>query len=100
MAAAAEELSDWTLVTSDNPRREDPEAIIRDVEAGMRGTNFETITDRENAIRHAIDLAGPGDIVLIAGKGHENYQEFADRRITFDDVDIAGKAMAHKKAEA
>ena len=100
MAAAAEELSDWTLVTSDNPRREDPEAIIRDVEAGMRGTNFETITDRENAIRHAIDLAGPGDIVLIAGKGHENYQEFADRRITFDDVDVAGKAMAHKKAEA
>jgi UDP-N-acetylmuramoyl-L-alanyl-D-glutamate--2,6-diaminopimelate ligase len=99
MAAAAEELSDWTLITSDNPRREDPEAIIRDVAAGMRGTNFETITDRENAIRHAIDLAGPGDIVLIAGKGHENYQEFADRRITFDDVQAAGKAMAHKKAE-
>ena len=99
MAAAAEELSDWTLITSDNPRREDPEEIIRDVEAGMRGTNFEKITDRENAIRHAIDIARPGDIVLIAGKGHENYQEFADRRIAFDDVDVAGKAMAHKKAE-
>ena len=99
MAAAAEEFSDWTLITSDNPRREDPEEIIRDVEAGMRGTNFEKITDRENAIRHAIDLARPGDIVLIAGKGHENYQEFADRRIAFDDVDVAGKAMAHKKAE-
>jgi UDP-N-acetylmuramoyl-L-alanyl-D-glutamate--2,6-diaminopimelate ligase len=99
MAAAAEELSDWTLITSDNPRREDPEEIIRDVEAGMRGTNYEKITDRENAIRHAIDIARPGDIVLIAGKGHENYQEFADRRIAFDDVDVAGKAMAHKKAE-
>jgi UDP-N-acetylmuramoyl-L-alanyl-D-glutamate--2,6-diaminopimelate ligase len=99
MAAAAEELSDWTLITSDNPRREDPEEIIRDVEAGMRGTNFEKITDRENAIRHAIDIARPGDIVLIAGKGHENYQEFADRRIAFDDVAVAGKAMAHKKAE-
>jgi UDP-N-acetylmuramoyl-L-alanyl-D-glutamate--2,6-diaminopimelate ligase len=99
MAAAAEELSDWTLITSDNPRREDPEEIIRDVEAGMRRTNFEKITDRENAIRHAIDIARPGDIVLIAGKGHENYQEFADRRIAFDDADVAGKAMAHKKAE-
>ena len=99
MAAAAEELSDWTIITSDNPRREDPAEIIRDVEAGMRGTNFEKITDRENAIRHAIDLARPGDIVLIAGKGHENYQEFADRRIAFDDVAVAGNAMAHKKAE-
>jgi UDP-N-acetylmuramoyl-L-alanyl-D-glutamate--2,6-diaminopimelate ligase len=99
MAAAAEELSDWTVITSDNPRREDPEAIIADVEAGMRGTNFEKITDREHAIRRAIDLAGPGDIVLIAGKGHETYQEFADRRIAFDDVAVAGSAMANKKAE-
>ena len=100
MAAAAEEFSDWTVITSDNPRREEPEAIIRDVEAGMRGTNFEKITDREHAIRRAIDLAGPGDIVLIAGKGHETYQEFADRRIAFDDVAVAGLAMANKKAEA
>lgn len=100
MAAAAEEFSDWSILTSDNPRREDPEDILADVRAGMRGTNFEKITDRENAIRRAVELAAPGDIVLIAGKGHENYQEFADRRITFDDVDVAGKAMAHKKAEA
>jgi len=99
MAAAAEEFSDWTVITSDNPRREDPEAIIRDVEAGMSGAHFEKITDREVAIRHAIDLAAPGDIVLIAGKGHENYQEFAGRRIAFDDVDVAGKAMANKKTE-
>ncbi len=100
MAAAAEAFSDWTVITSDNPRREEPGAIIADVEAGMRGTNFEKITDREHAIRHAIDLAGPGDIVLIAGKGHETYQEFADRRIAFDDVAVAGMAMANKKAEA
>ena len=100
MAAAAEAFSDWTVITSDNPRREEPGAIIADVEAGMRGTNFEKITDREHAIRHAIDLAGPGDIVLIAGKGHETYQEFADRRIAFDDVAVAGAAMANKKAEA
>lgn len=99
MAAAAEEFSDWTILTSDNPRREDPEVILEDVEAGMRGMRYEKITDRESAIRHAIDLAGPGDIVLIAGKGHENYQEFADRRISFDDVAVAEKAVAYKKVE-
>ena len=99
MAAASEEYSDWTIVTSDNPRREDPEAILRDVIAGLRGTRHESITDREAAIRHAIDIAGPGDIVLIAGKGHENYQEFGDRRIPFDDVAIAEKAMSQKKSD-
>ena len=97
MAAAAEEFSDWTILTSDNPRREDPEVILADVTAGMRGTNFEKITDREEAIRQAIHLAEPGDIVLIAGKGHENYQEFSDRRIPFDDVEVAGRAMTYKK---
>ena len=99
MAAAAEELSDWSVLTSDNPRREDPEEILRDVEAGMRGTGFEKITDRETAIRHAVNLAGPGDIVLIAGKGHETYQEFADRRLPFDDVLIAERAIADKRTE-
>jgi UDP-N-acetylmuramoyl-L-alanyl-D-glutamate--2,6-diaminopimelate ligase len=99
MAAAAEELSDWTVITSDNPRREDPEAILRDVEAGLRGAQYDKITDREAAIRHAIGLAQSGDIVLIAGKGHENYQEFADRRIPFDDVAAAGQAIAYKKTD-
>ena len=99
MAAASEDLSDWTILTSDNPRREDPETILADVKAGMRGTKFEMIADREQAIRHAIGLAAPGDIVLVAGKGHESYQEFADRRIAFDDVAVAGKAMADRKAE-
>ena len=100
MAAAAEELSDWAVLTSDNPRRENPEDILRDVEAGMRGTGFERIADREAAIRLAIDMAGPGDIVLIAGKGHENYQEFADRKIPFDDVLVAERAIANKRTEA
>ena len=99
MAAAAEELSDWSVLTSDNPRREDPEEILRDVQAGMRGTGFETIADREAAIRHAVNLAAPGDIVLIAGKGHENYQEFADRKIPFDDVAVAERAIADKRTE-
>lgn len=100
MAAASEEFSDWTVITSDNPRSEEPEAIIQGVAAGMRGTRYEKITDRESAIRQAINLAGPGDIVLIAGKGHENYQELADRRISFDDVAVAEKAMSYKKVEA
>jgi UDP-N-acetylmuramoyl-L-alanyl-D-glutamate--2,6-diaminopimelate ligase len=99
MAAAAEELSDWTVITSDNPRREDPEAILRDVESGLHGSRYEKITDREAAIQHAIGLAQSGDIVLIAGKGHENYQEFADRRVPFDDVAAAGQAIAYKKVD-
>lgn len=100
MAAAANELSDWTLITSDNPRHEDPEAIIRDVAEGIPADRHEKITDREAAIRHAVTLARPGDIVLIAGKGHENYQEFGDRRIPFDDVACASAAIADKKSES
>jgi len=99
MGAAAEEFSDWIILTSDNPRHEDPEAILRDIESGLRGSRHEKITAREAAIRHAIGLARPGDIVLIAGKGHENYQEFGDRRVEFDDVAVAGRAIADKKGE-
>ena len=99
MAAAAEELSDWTVLTSDNPRTEDPEAILRDVEAGMRRGKYDKVVDREAAIRRAIELAGPGDIVLIAGKGHENYQEFDGRKVPFDDVAAAALAISYKKSE-
>lgn len=99
MAAAAEEFSDWTVLTSDNPRSEDPEAILSDVEAGMRGDRYERVADRARAISHAIGLAGPGDIVLIAGKGHENYQEFSSGRIAFDDVAVAEKALLDRRVE-
>ncbi len=99
MAAAAEEFSDWSVLTSDNPRSEDPESILSDVEAGMRGTRYDKITDREAAIRHAVELAGPGDIVLIAGKGHENYQEAKGRRVAFDDVLVAEKAISSKRGD-
>lgn len=99
MAAAAEELSDWSVLTSDNPRREDPQAILRDVEAGMHGTRHETIADRRAAIQQAVALAGSGDIVLIAGKGHETYQEFGDKKLPFDDVAEAAEAISNKKAE-
>lgn len=99
MAAAAEEFSDWAILTSDNPRSEDPQAILADIRKGMRGKRFEEIVDREEAISRAIALAGPGDIVLIAGKGHETYQEFADRKISFNDVSYAHKAMDARRIE-
>lgn len=99
MAAAAEEFSDWVILTSDNPRSEDPLSILKDIRKGLRGKRFEEIPDREEAINRAIALAGPGDIVLIAGKGHETYQEFADRKISFNDVSYAHKAMDAKRVE-
>lgn len=98
MGRAAEEFSDWCVVTSDNPRGEDPEAICREISAAMGGGNHEVITDRRAAIRRAVMMAGPGDIVLLAGKGHEDYQEFADRKVPFDDVAEAAAAIRGRAA--
>jgi len=98
MGRAAEESSDWCIVTSDNPRREDPEVICREISSALGGQNHEVITDRRAAIRRAVAMAGPGDIVLIAGKGHEDYQEFADRRVPFDDVAEASAAVRGRAA--
>lgn len=99
MAAAADELSDWVIATSDNPRTEDPDRILADIARGFRSKHHETVVDREAAIRRAVALSGPGDIILIAGKGHETYQEFADKRITFDDVAVATWAVNEKPVE-
>ncbi len=85
MANAAGEKSDICFITSDNPRSEDPEKIIKEVEAGMVGCPSRSIVDREEAIRTAISVATAGDIVLIAGKGHEDYQIIGDETIMFDD---------------
>ena len=93
MAAVADQFADYSIVTSDNPRKEDPEAIIRDVVAGFKGRNFETVVDRREAINRAITLARPRDIVLIAGKGHEKYQEFRDHTVPFDDIEVALRAL-------
>ena len=93
MGEIAARLADVTIVTSDNPRSEDPEAIIRDVLAGA-GKAAEAIVDRREAIGSAIELAGPGDVVVIAGKGHEQGQEFAGgRKLPFDDVAVAREAL-------
>lgn len=93
MGAAASEYADYAIVTSDNPRKEDPEAIIADIVPAMRVGKFEVIVDRQEAIFRAVALAGPRDIVLIAGKGHETYQEFADSTIPFNDVEVVASAV-------
>lgn len=93
MGKVAADLADITIVTSDNPRSEDPLAIIEDIKGGLTGGEYQVVPDRREAIFRAVELAGPGDIVIIAGKGHETYQEFADHRIDFDDRIVAREAM-------
>jgi len=97
MAAAGEALADIVILTSDNPRSENPEDILSEMEKGLSRRTHEKFVDREQAIRRAIELAGPGDIVLIAGKGHEKTQEFADRKMPFDDVAVAARAISNKR---
>ena len=96
MAAAASSHSDACVITSDNPRSEDPLAIIRDIEGGMSGRGFISMPDRAEAISHAIKNSLSGDIILIAGKGHETTQQFADRTIDFDDRKVAAKALRER----
>ena len=96
MARAAEEYSDLCIATSDNPRNEDPLAILADVEAGFQEKPYEVIADRRQAIQRAVALAAPRDIVLIAGKGHEAYQEVKGERFPFDDVQVATSAIADR----
>lgn len=89
MAGIATELSDKVILTSDNPRNEDPEVIINEMEQGVAPQNFKkslSITDRKQAIKTACQLAQPNDIILIAGKGHETYQEIQGVRHDFDDM--------------
>jgi UDP-N-acetylmuramoyl-L-alanyl-D-glutamate--2,6-diaminopimelate ligase len=86
---------DWAVLTSDNPRGEDPLAIMNDVTVGLQkaGANYVAEPDRARAIERALREARSGDIVLIAGKGHETYQIIGDRRIPFDDREVARAAL-------
>ena len=93
MGRVADHNADFSIITSDNPRKENPDTIIAEVEKGFRSDRYEKIPDRAEAIAHAIALAQPHDIVLIAGKGHEAYQEFADHTVPFDDVQVARRAV-------
>jgi UDP-N-acetylmuramoyl-L-alanyl-D-glutamate--2,6-diaminopimelate ligase len=99
MGQVADQNADYAIVTSDNPRKEDPDKIIGDIEKGFRGDHFEKITDRAQAISRAIEIAQPRDIVLIAGKGHENYQEFADHTVPFEDIQVARRAVENHPVE-
>ena len=92
MGRAAEQGGDFAIITSDNPRSEDPMAIIADIEKGFQGKNYEVVVDRKQAIERAVGLAQARDIILIAGKGHENYQQFARTTLPFDDVQVAKAA--------
>ena len=111
MGAVAARLSDLVIVTSDNPRSEDPERIIDEIRRGIvmpadriapkgqqKGTPSLAIVDRREAIEKAIKDARRGDLVLIAGKGHEKYQVIGDRTLPFDDVDVARAALARRRS--
>lgn len=96
MGAIAERLADKIVITSDNPRSEDPQQIITDIIAGLKNVNTETVTvepDRGHAISLLKTIAGNNDVVVIAGKGHENYQILKDRTIHFDDREEARKVF-------
>ena len=99
MGEVASRLADRVIVTSDNPRSEDPLAIIDDVLSGASGRP-EVEPDRAAAIGGALEAAGEGDVVVIAGKGHEQGQEFADRTVPFDDREVAREALRRLLAAA
>ena len=100
MARAVEDSADLALLTTDNPRSEDPQAIINDVRHGF-GAQFdvEVVIDRAEAIGRALAEARPGDCVLIAGKGHEKHQIIGNRRVHFDDCEIAQDWLYEQQAE-
>jgi len=99
MGEIADRHADYAILTSDNPRKEDPNSIITEIEKGFRSTHYEKLVDRAEAIGRAIALVQPRDIVLIAGKGHENYQEFAAHTVPFDDIQVARRAIEDHPVE-
>ena len=95
MGEASGRVADYTIITSDNPRTEDPEAIVRDIEKGIKKTKgkYECIVDRVEAIRKAIKMANTKDMIVLAGKGHEQYQEINGKRNPFDEVLIVNQII-------
>jgi UDP-N-acetylmuramoyl-L-alanyl-D-glutamate--2,6-diaminopimelate ligase len=107
MGAVAGRLSDLIILTSDNPRTEDPQRILQEIRRGITpdtrrdsGQRLLSIVDREKAIGQAIELARPGDLVLVAGKGHEKYQVVGDRVLPFDDVAVVQAALARRRTNS
>jgi UDP-N-acetylmuramoyl-L-alanyl-D-glutamate--2,6-diaminopimelate ligase len=97
MGRVVTELADLAIVTSDNPRSEDPAAIAAEVTAGLE---LDVELDRRRAIERALGAARDGDVVVIAGKGHEQGQEIAGRKLPFDDVDVAREALRRTRTPA
>jgi UDP-N-acetylmuramoyl-L-alanyl-D-glutamate--2,6-diaminopimelate ligase len=101
MGGISERLADFTIVTSDNPRTEEPSGILREIVSGMKDAGrFAVIEDRASAIRDAIQRAKAGDTVLIAGKGHEDYQIIGAQKIHFDDREQVREALKGKYGAA
>ena len=96
MGQAVADGSDFVVVTSDNPRSEDPASIVAEIEPGLQaaGIAYTIEVDRTSAIRFALEAAKPGDVVLLAGKGHEKEQILAGRTIPFDDAEVALSILA------
>ena len=99
MGEAAAKQSDWVIATSDNPRSENPVMILNDIRIGLDrvGKNYELIVDRREAIFRAVGQAKPGDVVIVAGKGHETYQILPTGKIDFDDREVAREALAERR---
>lgn len=93
MAEAAEKMADFAIITTDNPRSEDPEMIVKEIKTGFKKSNYQVIMDRKEAIQEAISMAKSGDFVVIAGKGHEKEQIFSHKTVSFDDVAIARSCL-------
>jgi len=101
MGEIAGTLADWSILTSDNPRSEDPLAILSDIEKGISKIGikkYEVLSDRKKAIKHALSLAQKGDYVLVAGKGHEDYQIIKDKVIHFDDAEVIREILKEMEA--
>jgi UDP-N-acetylmuramoyl-L-alanyl-D-glutamate--2,6-diaminopimelate ligase len=96
MGAVATRLSDFVIITSDNPRSEEPSDIIREIEEGVVKRNYIKEPDRRAAIKKAVEMAGDGDIILVVGKGHEDYQEIKGIRYKFNDREILEEAIREK----
>lgn len=96
MGKIAENLADYVVVTSDNPRGEDPEKIIEDILKGMEKDNHHVVVNRKDAIEYAMNYAKEGDVIVLAGKGHETYQIFKDETIHFDEREVIREILSNK----